>query len=193
MGLLVGTATNDGVRVTSAGGNGVFVEVTDLNGIYVSESVYDGMFILSAGNYGLRVNQSGLDGVAIISTGGDGVDVAAATDNGIEATGTNRAAYFDGDVEIVNGNCIGCTIAQMAVNTGDESLMPGQIVAVDGVTASPFDGLTMLLQVRHATPAARCLVSSADTLSCIPARKTKATRWFTGRANRPRRASISRW
>ena len=37
------------------------------------------------------------------------MDVAAATDNGIEATGTNRAAYFDGDVEIINGTCIGCT------------------------------------------------------------------------------------
>ena len=156
-GLHVNTATDDGLRVTSAGGNGVFVEATDLNGIYVSESVYDGMFILSAGNYGLRINESGLDGVAIISTGGDGVDVAAATDNGIEATGTNRAAYFDGDVEIINGTCIGCTIAQMAVNTSDESLMPGQIVAVDGVTSSPFDGLTMLLQVRRATPGSALL------------------------------------
>ena len=156
-GLHVNTATDDGLRVTSAGGNGVFVEDTDLNGIYVSESVLDGMFILSAGNYGLRVNQSGLDGVAIISTGGDGVDVAAATDNGIEATGTNRAAYFDGDVEIINGTCIGCTIAQMAVNTGDESLLPGQIVAMDGVAASPFNGLTMLLQVRRATPGSALL------------------------------------
>lgn len=156
-GLHVNTAADDGLRVTSAGGNGVFVEATDLNGIYVSESVYDGMFILSAGNYGLRINQSGLDGVAIISTGGDGVDVAAATDNGIEATGTNRAAYFDGDVEIINGTCIGCTIAQMAVNTGDESLMPGQIVAVNGVTSSPFEGLTMLLQVRRATPGSALL------------------------------------
>ena len=156
-GLHVNTATDDGLRVTSAGGNGVFVEDTDLNGIYVSESVLDGMFVLSAGNYGLRINESGLDGVAVISSGGDGVDVAAATDNGIEATGTNRAAYFDGDVEIINGTCIGCTIAQLAVNTGDETLLPGHIVAVDGVTASPFDGLTMLLQVRRATPGSALL------------------------------------
>jgi hypothetical protein len=183
-GLQVNTSTDDGLRVTSAGGNGVFVDDATLNGFYALETAYDGVFVLSAGNYGFRVNQSGLDGVAAISSGGDGVDVAAAADNGIEATGTNRAAYFDGDVEIINGTCTGCRIAQMAVNTGDDTLLPGQIVAVDGVAASPFDGLAMLVQVRLATPGSPLLGVASGRAEPYTSTETKTTT-LVGRDGQP--------
>ncbi len=146
--MYVGTAGDNGVRVNEAAGNGVLVDTATLNGFYVQNATLDGFLVLDAGSYGVRVNSSGLDGVVVISSGGDGVDVAAAVDNGIEATGANRAGYFVGDIE-VTGACIHCRIAQMAVNTGDDTLLPGQIVAVDGVAASPFDGLAMLVQVRR--------------------------------------------
>jgi hypothetical protein len=155
-GLYVHAANDNGVRVNLASGNGVLVDETSLNGFYVQNATLDGFLVLNAGNYGLRVNQSGLDGVAVTSSGGDGVDVNAAADNGIEAAGTNRAAYLDGDVEIT-GTCTGCTIAQMAVNTGDDSVQPGDIVAVDGVAGSPFDDLPMLLEVRRAAPGSALL------------------------------------
>jgi hypothetical protein len=150
-GLYVHASTENGVHVNSAGGNGVLVDDTSLNGFYVQDATLDGFLVLDAGNYGLRVNQSGLDGVAVTSSGGDGVDVNAAADNGIEAAGANRAAYLDGNVEIT-GTCTGCLIAQMAVNTGEATLQPGDVVAVDGIAESPFDNQPIMLQVRRAAP-----------------------------------------
>lgn len=155
-GVNVSDAGNDGVRVNYAAGNGVFVDTVDLNGIYVSESTLDGMFVLTAGANGVRVHSAALDGVVVTAAGGDGVDVVAAVDNGIEATGAHRAAYLEGDVEIT-GTCIGCLIAQMAVNTGNDSLQPGDVVAVDGIADSPFDNQPILLQVRRAAPGSALL------------------------------------
>ncbi len=155
-GLYVHAAGENGVRVNSATGNGVLVDATTLNGFYVQNATYDGFLVLQAGHYGLRVNHSDLDGVVVIATGGDGVDVAAAIDNGIEATGANRAGYFEGDVE-VTGDIINSRIVRMAVNTGNDALQPGDIVAVDGVADSPFDNLAMLLRVRRAEPGSALL------------------------------------
>ena len=155
-GLSVSLAGRNGLYVSSAGGNGVLVDEAALNGFYVQNATLDGFLVLNAAAYGLRVHHSNLDGVAVISTDGDGVDVAAAVDNGIEATGTNRAAYLQGDVEIT-GICTGCRIAHMAVNMGHESLLPGDIVAVNGVSASAFVGQPMLLQVRRAAPGSTLL------------------------------------
>jgi hypothetical protein len=155
-GLYVHAAGDDGVHVNSAAGNGVLVDATSLNGFYVQDATYDGFLVLDAGHYGLRVNQSDWDGVAVIATNGDGVDVNAATDNGIEAAGANRAGYFEGDVE-VTGECINCRIVRMAVNTGEDALQPGDVVAVDGVADSPFANLAMLLQVRRAAPGSALL------------------------------------
>ncbi|MEI2655521.1 MAG: hypothetical protein V9G12_25850 [Microthrixaceae bacterium] len=108
-----------------------------------------------------RSDGSGTNAFYAYDAGDSGVWIRAAT---------NWAGYFAGDIN-VTGNCTGCRIAQMAVNTGNEALHPGDIVAMDGIAASSFDRVEVLMQVRHATPGSRCWALSAVALSL-----TRATR-----------------
>lgn len=60
-------------------------------------------------------------------------------------------AYFVGDVGIfVAGNCVGCTMAYTAQNTGAAPIQAGDFVAVEGVTTDP-DLNNPVMLVRKAT------------------------------------------
>jgi hypothetical protein len=115
---------------------------TNANGFEVANAEDYGARVVYAGRAAFRSDDSGTNGLYVATAGDSGVWIADAT---------NWAGYFAGNIN-VTGNCTGCRIAQMAVNTGEAILQPGEIVAVDGITDSPFAGTDMLLRVHRATP-----------------------------------------
>ena len=162
-GLSVVSADRDGVYVFLAGEHGVYVGSTgddgfvagcfgnvtncfsdpgNANGFEVAKAEDYGVKVVNAGRAAFRSDDSGTNGLYVTTAGDSGVWVADAT---------NWAGFFSGDIN-VTGNCTGCLIARLAVNSGDETLQPGDVVAVDGVVASPFDSADVLMRVRQATP-----------------------------------------
>lgn len=161
-GMVVGSAGGDGVQVGSASSNGVWVgsagddgfvvwcagnvadctaDTTNANGFEVAKAEDYGAKVVYAGRAAFRSDGSGTNAFYAYDAGDSGVWIRDAN---------NWAGYFTGDIN-VTGNCTGCLIAQMAVNNGDDNLQPGDIVAMDGIADSPFDGLDMLMRVRRAT------------------------------------------
>ncbi|MFZ1241482.1 MAG: hypothetical protein WAV74_10575 [Anaerolineae bacterium] len=152
-GVKVGSAGADGVKVYSAGSDGFAVtcagnvsnctsDITNANGFEVANAEDYGARVVYAGRAAFRSDDSGTNGLYVSTAGDSGVWVADAT---------NWAGYFGGDINVA-GNCTGCLIARLAINSGSETLQAGEIVAVDGVAASSFAGAEMLLRVRRATP-----------------------------------------
>ena len=105
------------------------------------ENGYRGVFVESAVDAGLWVNNSGRDGIYVNS----------ATDDGIEINSANNwAGVFEGNI-FVSGNCTGCLIAAFGVNRGTTSLQPGDIVTIEGTSASPYNQTDRLFNVHKAT------------------------------------------
>lgn len=66
-----------------------------------------------------------------------------------DGDGSVYAAYFGGDI-YVSGNCVGCMMAMIAQNSGEDFIEPGDFVAAIGVEVDPDYGIPVIL-VRKAT------------------------------------------
>ena len=165
--LTLSNSTGNGLRVQSAGKAGVYVVSATDDGLWVcqagntpscvSDFNSNGVDVASAEDYGIRVELAGRSSFRSDASGTNGVYIYDAGDSGIWVrAATNWAGYFGGNISVA-GNCTGCHIAQMAVNTDDETLQAGDIVAADGIAASPFAGVDMLMRVRRATPGSALL------------------------------------
>ncbi len=159
-GLYVGRADNNGVTVNSAGGYGLRVTSSALTGVHVQNAPTGffagntsttGFYSLGSGGTGLSVSSSTHQGVYVTDAGSDGVEVWSAIGNGVNADGNLYGGYFWGDI-FVQGNCVGCRQANFAVNAGERTLQPGDVVSVQGVTATDFDTAPALWQVVPAQP-----------------------------------------
>jgi hypothetical protein len=162
-GVYIYSANNNGVTVASAGNDGMYVDSAGEDGFVVcrvgnvstctlDNTNANGFEVANAEDYGARVVYAGRAAFRSDDSGTNGLYVATAGDSGVWiADATNWAGYFAGNIN-VTGNCTGCRIAQMAVNAGEATLQPGEIVAVGGIAGSPFAGTDMLFQVRRATP-----------------------------------------
>ncbi len=128
-GVEIGNAEDVGVYVGWAGASGLFVSYSEGSAVGVQAVAGDGMFVGSAGNDGMHVNGAG--------------------NNGVDVTGDNLAGYFSGNIQ-VTGSCTGCLLATFGVNSGGETLQPGDLVTVQGVQTSGVDSVLILLEV---TPA----------------------------------------
>jgi hypothetical protein len=171
-GVYVDSAGNGGVRVWSTGGTGVQVDSADRDGVWVGDANDDGLAVCATGafggcspdtyangvevgnaeDYGAKVIFAGRAAFRSENSGTNAFYAYDAGDSGVWIrAAANWAGYFTGDIN-VTGNCTGCLLAQIAVNSGKDTLQPGDILAVDGIAASPFDGLDMLMLVRQAAP-----------------------------------------
>ena len=129
------------------------------------------------GNYGLYVNSQT---PAAAGEGGDGIRAYADTSRGANwasldannsgsspAVYANSAGtysgYFEKDIW-VSGNCVGCTMAYVAVNSGEEPLAAGDLVAADGVRKPLTQGAEPVLAVRRATGGATGVVAGRAVL-----------------------------
>jgi hypothetical protein len=130
-GIWVASAANHGLRVGTTGGNGVQVDLTEYAGVYVSRAGTDGVYVGSAANNGVVVDAAGV--------------------NGVYARGSIYAGYFSGNI-YVTGTCLGCRQANFAINAGDLTLQPGEVVSIQDVVPTNFDTGPTLWQVALAQP-----------------------------------------
>ncbi len=93
------------------------------NGVYVDSTGYTGFTVYTAGTVGFNVHSAGSYGVYVGTAGYDGIN----------AYGAAYAGNFVGDIN-VTGNCIGCLQANFAVNAGERTLQPGDVVSIQAVT-----------------------------------------------------------
>ncbi len=170
-GVNVNSAGGDGVVVTSAGDDGVYVnsagspsasttssqkngfEVAGAqgHGLYVGRADFHGVRVNSAGNAGLYVLETDGDGVYVGSAADDGLYVGSAADDGVEVTGADFAGVFNGFLSVSAG-CVGCRQANFAINVGNQTLEPGDVVSIQGVVYTDFDTGPVLWQVMPAQP-----------------------------------------
>jgi hypothetical protein len=175
-GLFVWLAQSNGVHVHTAGDDGIYVFEAGEDGVRVggagSPSSFngspsnDGFEVNGAEGYGLYVGRADLDGVYVQSTAWHGVNVAGAGvnglyvtgagNNGVDVAGNNWAGNFHGSIS-VSGDCFGCILAIFGLNVGDQTLQPGQIVAIQGIQASTLDNAPALWRV---VPGGRGLVAA---------------------------------
>ena len=73
------------------------------------------------------------------------------------------SGYFEKDIWVA-GNCVGCTMAYVAVNSGEEPLAAGDLVAADGVRKPLTQGAEPVLAVRRATGGATGVVAGRAVL-----------------------------
>ena len=160
-GVYVGTAgspsssqastESNGFEVAGAQGHGVFVGRADREGLHVNSTGFNGVYVDSTGYTGFTVYTAGTAGFNVHSAGSYGVYVGAAGYDGINAYGAAYAGNFVGDIN-VSGNCIDCLQANFAVNAGERTLQPGDVVSIRAVTATDFDTAPALWQVTQAQP-----------------------------------------
>ena len=158
-GVVVASAGDDGVYVNSAGSpsasttssleNGFEVAGAQGHGLYVGRADFHGVRVNSAGNAGLYVLETDGDGVYVGSAADDGLYVASAAVSGVDVTGTDWAGVFNGFI-FVSAACFGCRQANFAINVGDQTLEPGDVVSTQGVVYTDFDTGPVLWQVLQA-------------------------------------------
>ena len=164
-GLWVASAGNNGVHVGAAGQDGLFIcrtgtadsctpDATTNNGVEIGNAQHNGMRVISAGwngvvvdsagGNGMYVGSAGFDGVYVYSAGENGVQVVSAGMNGVYANTTQASGQwgFYTDDAIHGSNVLMHSLSLVAQVSGPNSLAPGDIVAVAGVT-DPVSGSTV--------------------------------------------------
>lgn len=128
----------------------------------LESSGHRGIVIVDPGDRGIQINDTGDIGVAIFNSGDRGIQVQDSTSHGIVVSGAgeiglwvgnvipgNLAADFDGPIE--TGGCNGCLLLTTAINIGDNDLMPGDIVSIQGVLEAENPGsIPLIMQVELA-------------------------------------------
>jgi hypothetical protein len=167
-GGVYGRGVDHGGYFTSTAGYGVQAESYTGRGVYGNASATTGWVI---GVMGVTASEGG-DGVygyALSATGsGYGLNGVTASESGVgvrgyaapasggrigvlgEVNGTGYGLYTTDNL-YVGGTCTGCTLAQIARNTGQETLRVGDVVAVSGVGPVLAEHSAPVLQVRQAT------------------------------------------
>jgi hypothetical protein len=135
-GLFVGNVEVNGVFIADAGFRGVWVDHADEDGVHVGTVGGRGMRVLNSGHHGFQVHQAGVTGFYANNAAEDGIDVR----------GDDLAGFFGGDVQIT-GSCNGCELATFAVNVSEETLAPGDLVAIQGMRSSGNDSVPALMEV----------------------------------------------
>jgi hypothetical protein len=119
--------------------------------------------IARSGGYGLMANNQvpagatdsgdGIRAFANTSKGSNWASMYAVNYGSSPAVYANSSGTYSGYFEdsiYVAGDCVGCTMAYLAVNTGDEALVIGDLVAADGMRPPLNEGAKPLLGVRGA-------------------------------------------
>ncbi|MGB3216193.1 MAG: hypothetical protein WBD79_02225 [Anaerolineae bacterium] len=143
--VVIGSSTPAAGKLTVVGGaseHGVHV---------VSSANTDGVYVGSAGRNGLTVVSAGYNGLVVVSAPIIGLVVESAGVHGIDVAGNAYAGVFHGNIN-VTGSCSGCLLANFAVNAGERTLQPGDVVSIQAVTPTDFDSGPTLWQVTQAQP-----------------------------------------
>lgn len=145
-GLVSGHSDSDGVYICSTGSRTGCTPTSSNNGIEIGRPEDHGVFIDDAGGDGIFIDNSAFNGVYMNSPGSDGLFIFLAGEDGIDVSGNSWAGNFFGDIQ-VSGSCTGCTLATFGINAGDESLAPGDVVAILGMAGSRHDGVAAFMKV----------------------------------------------
>ena len=145
-GVFVYSAGKDGLHVRSAGTPPGHTSSALNNGVEVEGAEGHGLYVGNAGGYGLYVGNAGYDGAYVGAAASAGLWVNAAGTDGVNVTGNNWAGFFWGSI-YVDGGCTGCKLVEFGRNASERPLQPGDIVAIQGMDATPLDNAPTLWQV----------------------------------------------
>lgn len=122
---------------------------TEGQGVYVGATKGQGMSVFQAGEDRLSVGYAGLIGLKVAVTGGDSLLVSAAGDAGNDVASNDYTGFFNSVIN-ANGGCARCSLLAFGVNSGGQTLQPGDLVAVQEVQASDLYSTAVLLEVQKA-------------------------------------------
>ena len=170
----------DGVHIAAAGSPSQQVSSAENNGVEIQGAQGSGFYVGRADLYGVNVNNAGDDGVRIRDAGVDGLHIEDASDDGVQiglsqspnygvyvpapgvaynallvstANSSGEWGLFTLD-KIYAANVTFNSMTLLAQVTGEQALLPGELVAAAGV-AEPMPGSpTALPLVRPAEPTA---------------------------------------
>lgn len=116
-----------GVSGTSSSGGGVYGSSVSGRGVYGDSTSSFGVYGVSDSNYGVY-------GVSGSSRG-----VYGSGTTGVYGNSTTTGGYglYTNDNLFVGGNCVGCKLALLALNVGEQPIAPGDVVVLAGMAPSP--------------------------------------------------------
>ena len=167
-----------GVRGQSNSGNGVFGSSYNVAGVRGKSTWGAGVLAESVNNYGLKAESTNAEGVFGTNNSGasniagvrgdNSYDDAVWGDGGTytfayggafygnrgiygnaDGVDISYAAVFEDSIQVLSGGCTGCTLAYMAVNSGDVSLETGDLVVITGMAPS-LEGEGQIMAVQQA-------------------------------------------
>lgn len=168
-GLHIQQSIEDAIYIANAGSNGISIDNATSKGVYVGTAGTDGLYIYKAGNptitspsssnngieiagaegYGIYIGQADADGVHVLDAGGDGVLVGAAGDCGVYANTTQSSQEWGiYTPDKIHG--IGVTSKSSStygLNTGNQSLQPGDVVCIAGGMENNIEGTENLFAI----------------------------------------------
>ncbi|MFN8483973.1 MAG: hypothetical protein U0768_13115 [Anaerolineae bacterium] len=144
-----------GVTGRSASGYGVSGTSASSSGVYGSSTSGRGVYGDSASSYGVYGSSDTNYGVYGLSTSSRGVYGSGTTGVFGNSTQTGGYGLYTNDNLFVGGNCVGCSMALIAVNSGSEAIAPGDVVTIAGLAPSLTPGVGVpVVAVRRASSGA---------------------------------------
>ncbi|MFN8473023.1 MAG: hypothetical protein U0822_12620 [Anaerolineae bacterium] len=128
-----------GVTGRSTSGYGLSGTSTSSSGVYGSSTTGRGVYGDSSSSYGVYGSSDSNYGVYGLSTSSRGVYGSGTTGVYGNSTQTGGYGFYTNDNLFVGGSCIGCSMALIARNTGNEPVAPGDVVTIAGI-APPLTG-----------------------------------------------------
>jgi len=140
---------NNGVEIEGAAGHGVFVGHASNDGLHVENAVQDGLEIYTAGEYGVWVYSASENGFAVAWAGDDGLHVGNADNRGVYAHTTQSShewGIYTPD-KIYGSNLTSKSSSTYGLNTGNQSLQPGDVVCIAGGIENNIEGTENLFAI----------------------------------------------
>jgi hypothetical protein len=139
------STTKSAIYAHSTAGNGVWAVSGSRQGVHGSSTSAAGVWGDSTSSYGVEGYNSHDD----TATGNYG---GFFTSNNYRGgfIGTLKTAMWygaaiDGGLMVTNGTCIGCTLAYVGMNSGEDAIRPGDLVAIAGVKTDAGTGQPVML------------------------------------------------
>jgi hypothetical protein len=132
-----------GVKGSSGGGNGVEGYSETGYGVYAESDSDDALVAISDNGWAGRFEAENFSAISAAADGSNHYGVAAFADDayGVWAETDVYGGYgvYTTDQIYTGGGCVGCTSMLIALNGSDETLDPGDVVAVTGVAEGPSE------------------------------------------------------
>jgi hypothetical protein len=173
LGLYAYSSAGDAIEATTNSNTKscVYAHSTNGNGVWAVSSNLLGVYGSSTNSYGVQ----GYNNHDPSSTGNYGGYFSSNNYRGGYIGADDPASWFgaliNGGLILQNGGCIGCLISYVGMNAGEDTILPGDLVAVTGVNTDAATGQPVI-QVRLAKYASDTVIGVAVEGTSAPGSQT---------------------